>query len=177
MVSLPPKEWAGKGREMNIITAMPARHDADAFSGIHPAPAKATPLVVVVESTPRISESLRELCDFLRIRVVCVTAGAALARELLVEKPICVLAHAPQAGPEVCDALAAVARHDPALPVLLVTDNTLDTPAAGLGLDQADDLKPLSNLYWVAQRPGLRMLVEFLFMAERQGDVGGLMPV
>lgn len=134
--------------------------------------APATPLVLVVEAEPEISETLMQLGTFLRIRVVRVPTGAGLARALLAERPICVLAHAPDAGPEVCDALAAVARHDPALPVLLVSGNsiaedTVDEPGT----------EPLSNLYWVGQRPGLRMLVEFLFMAERQGDVSGLIPV
>ncbi len=130
--------------------------------------APATPLALVVETEPEISGILAELGTFLRIRVIRVPTGAGLARELLIERPICVLAHAPTAGEDMCDALAAVARHDPALPVLLVAGNTLPG-------DTHDD-QPLSNLYWVGQRPGLRMLVEFLFMAERHGDIGGLMP-
>ncbi len=144
---------------MNMITAR--RH----------AEAQPTPLVMVVESVPDISEMLQDLCDFLRIRIVRVAAGAALARELLIERPICILAHAPQAGPEVCDTLVAIAQHDPTLPVLLVTANSLDDPP------EPHSIQPLSNLTWIAQRPGLRMLVEFLFMAERHTDTPGLMPI
>lgn len=134
----------------------------------------AGPLVVVVESTMHLSATLLELCDFLRIRVARVADGPALTRVLQAERPICVLAHAPQAGPLVCEALAVVAKVDRSLPVLLVTDDTLDEPA---GLDAQPELAPLANLFWLPRRPGLRMLVEFLFMSERRSDTPGLMPV
>ena len=150
---------AGGGRDMNF-TAIANRPP--------PRMAPATPLVLVVEAAPEISDMLAELGTFLCIRVTRVPTGASLARALLMERPICVLARAPAAGRDVCDALAAIAHHDPALPVLLVSGNSLPS-------DTQDD-PPLSNLYWVGARPGLRMLVEFLFMAERHGDIGGLMP-
>ena len=84
------------------------------------------------------------------------------------------LAHAPDAGPLVCEALAVVARRDRTLPVLLVTEDTRSEPA---GLDGQDGPQPLANLFWLPRQPGLRMLVEFLFMAERRTDTPGLMPV
>jgi hypothetical protein len=85
-----------------------------------------------------------------------------------------VLAGATAADALICDALAAVARADRALPVLLVTDDTSSEPA---GLDGQDEIAPLANLFRLPRQPGLRMLVEFLFMAERRSDVPGLMPV
>ncbi len=134
----------------------------------------ATPLVVVVEARPHLSGAVAELCDFLRIRVAHVSQGATLEALLQRERPICVLAGATAAGALVCEALAVVARCDRSLPVLLVTDDTKSEPA---GLDQSGELEPLANLFWLPRQPGLRMLVEFLFMAERRSDVPGLMPV
>jgi hypothetical protein len=152
----PPRNMAAEGLKMHLATAR--QHVSQ----------QATPLIIVVETVPDLGDTLVQLCDFLRIRVVRVAAGAALARELLIERPICVLAESPLAGPEICDALAAIAQHDPTLPVLVVGSS----PTADEGEPVA-----LSNLTWVARRPGLRMLVEFLFMAERNGDIGGLMPI
>lgn len=134
----------------------------------------ASPLVVVIEQAGSLSSRALELCDFLRIRVRRVADGAALGRVLRAERPICVLAHAPSAGPMVCDALAVVARFDHALPVLLVTEDTRAEPE---GPEASDELKPLSNLFWLPRQPGLRMLVEFLFMAERRTDTPGLLPI
>lgn len=134
----------------------------------------ANPLVVVIESAPHLACTALELCDFLRIRVARVADGEALARLLQRERPICVLAHAPAAGPLACAALAVVARYDRTLPVLLVTEDTSSEPA---GLDAAEATRPLANLFWLPRRPGLRMLVEFLFMAERRSDTPGLLPV
>lgn len=132
------------------------------------------PLVVVVETAPQLSATVLELCDFLRIWVTRVAEGAALQRAIEAERPICVLANAPSAGPLICDALAAVARTDRTLPVLLVTEDSAVEPA---GLDPTEELQPLSNLYWLPRQPGLRMLVEFLFMAERRNETPGLIPV
>jgi len=132
------------------------------------------PLVVVVESTMHMSAALLELCTFLRIRVARVADAAALRRVLGEERPICVLAHAPNAGNLVYEALAVVAQVDRALPVLLVTEEMNETPA---GLDPQERPAPLANLFWLPRRPGLRMLVEFLFMSERRTDTPGLLPV
>jgi hypothetical protein len=143
------------------------------MNAMHPR-STTSPLVVVVESTPGVSAAVSELCDFLRIRVRRIEAPAILEHVLLTDRPICVLAHAPRSGTLACDALAVVARVDRNMPVLLVTDDTRGEP---LGLEEQEELHPLANLFWLPRTPGLRMLVEFLFMAERRRDVPGLLPV
>ena len=133
----------------------------------------ASPLVVVLEQQASLSATVLELCDFLHIRVTRVRTGEELADVLHAERPICVLAHTQEAGAQVCDALVVVAQTDHALPVLLVPEDTSSEP---VGLDAQTAIETLSNVFWLPRQPGLRMLVEFLFMAERRTDTPGLLP-
>ncbi|ODU71965.1 MAG: hypothetical protein ABT11_02120 [Novosphingobium sp. SCN 66-18] len=87
------------------------------------------------------------------------------------------MAHLPRAEPtatgtQIGDALGLVARHDSTLPVMVVTDPPAnDVRAAGdIGA------RPLVNLVWMPRPPGLKMVIEFLFMAERRRGVPGLLP-
>jgi hypothetical protein len=143
-----------------------------------PVPSAATspgvPLVLVLEERPGLSATVAELCSFLRIRMESVSTGEALREALEVHRPIGVLAQAGACDLRLAMALEIVARHDPSLPVLLLTGEEEKRAA---GLDETSAPRPLSNLYWLPSRPGIRTLVEFLFMAERRGGVGGLMPI
>lgn len=133
------------------------------------------PAILVVEAEPVLAPTLAELLDALRLRLVRVADATALAEALRSEAPLGVLAHMPRghggAAPEVHRALDEVARADPGLPVMVVTD----PPATAVR--NAGDLgeRPLVNLVWLPRPPALRMVIEFLCMAERRRGVPGLM--
>ena len=135
------------------------------------------PAIVVVEAQPVLSATLAELFEALRIRLLHVASGPALDAVLRHERPLGVMAHLPRAEPtatgtQIGDALGLVARHDSTLPVMVVTDQPAnDVRAAGdIGA------RPLVNLVWMPRPPGLKMVIEFLFMAERRRGVPGLLP-
>lgn len=150
-------------------------------AGWQPSPARVAearewPAILVVEPEPVLSPALAELLDALRLRLVRVADPAALAEALGRETPLGVLAHMPRgdgggAAPDVHRALDEVARADPGLPVMVVSD----PPATAVR--NAGDLgeRPLVNLIWLPRPPALRMVIEFLCMAERRRDVPGLM--
>ncbi len=137
-------------------------------------PSAAVPLVLVVEGSPGLSSTIAELCDFLRIRVEALPDAGRLPQWLELQ-PIAVLVHAEpgHAADHVAQALETVARHDAGLPVLLVTDSraTLGGPPGETGAPRR-----LTNLHWMTSSPGIKPLVEFLFMAERRCGIPGLMP-
>ena len=104
--------------------AFPTREDASASpisASLDMLDAAPRPLVLVLEAEPRISDILAELAGFLRVDVECVPTIGALETALETQRPIGLLAHAPEGDITAWSALRAVARRDPGLPVLLVT--------------------------------------------------------
>lgn len=140
-----------------------------------PAPSAAVPLVLVVEGTPDLLATIAELCEFLRIRVEALPDAGRLPQWLEL-RPIAVLVDAEpgRAAAQVAQALETVARHDAGMPVLLFTDGRA---AAGGAPDDAATPRGLTNLHRMNSNPGVKPLVEFLFMAERRHGIPGLMPV
>lgn len=132
------------------------------------------PLVLVVETAPSLQSMLEEVADFLRIRVAACAGPDALGRDLW-RLPIAVLVRigADTQAATLASCLAQVAGHDPGLPVLLVTAPQNEVPAPE---DAVAPAGRLSNVYWMESEPGIRSLVEFLFMAERRHGIPGLMP-
>ncbi len=142
---------------------------------LNPVPSAAVPLVLVVEGTPGLSSTIAELCDFLRVRVEVLPDADRLPQWLELQ-PITVLVHAEpgRAADQVAQALETVARHDAGMPVLLVTDSRA---ASGGPPGETPAPQKLTNLHWMTSSPGIKPLVEFLFMAERRCGIPGLMPV
>ena len=128
----------------------------------------ARPLVLVLEAEPGLSDILAEFAPFLRVDVECVPTIGALETALQSQHPIGLLAHTPQGDSSAWAALRAVSLNDPSLPVLLITS---DRNAADGAFDQPNHHQPLTNLYWLDHRPGLRAIAEFLFLAERRGNM------
>jgi hypothetical protein len=114
-------------------------------------------VVVLVADGPELTETVAELCGFLRIRVVRLRPGTPLAPVLHLHRPMAVLCSCVDAEDAGQDVLAEVAAHDPALPVLQMDDDAQPrtrTPA---------DVLP--------------ELVNFLFLAGRRNGTGRMMPV
>ncbi len=125
------------------------------------------PLVLVLEAEPGLSDILAELSLFLRVDVECVPTVGALETALQSQKPIGLLAHTPQGDSAAWAALRAVSKNDPGLPVLLITS---DRNPADCDFDQPTPDRPLTNIFWLDHRPGLRAIVDFLFLAERRSS-------
>ena len=125
------------------------------------------PLVLVLEAEPGLSDILAELTPFLRVDVECVPTIGALETALQTQAPIGLLAHTPQGDGAAWAALRAVSKSDPGLPVLLITS---DRSAADGDFDQPQQDRPLTNIFWLDHRPGLRAIVDFLFLAERRSN-------
>ena len=132
------------------------------------------PVVLVVEDSPALAPRVAELCDFLRVKVEPVEADALLEATIRERQPVAVLCYAHRTDHSVGMALHAVVEHDPGLPIMVVTDKD---SARGARLELAGDIVRLDNLLWLDHVPGIRMMVEFLFLAERRAGRGSLMPI
>ena len=133
----------------------------------------AQPLLLVAEDAAVLTPMVADLCAFLRVRAEHV-APALLGDALRLRSPVGVLCHAPHTGRAVALVLRAVIGIDPGLPVMVVTDQD---PSREARLAVAPEIIRLQRLVWLEQLPDLRRMVDFLFMAERRADKGGLVPV
>src|SRR4051794_26646833 len=80
-----------------------------------------TPLVLVVEDDPRISEAFRVICECLGVAIERMPSQHDLVAVLRNRRPMAVVAEMDAAGQDGCHVLMAIAAHDRSLPVLLVT--------------------------------------------------------
>jgi len=132
------------------------------------------PLVLVVEDEPALAPRMQALCDFLRVQVERVEADGLLEFLLRDRAPVAVLCHSRCTDESIGLTLRAVVNVDPSLPILVVTDRDHSRQAR---LEVAGDMVRLDNLVWLDHLPGMRMMVEFLFMAERRAGRGQMMPI
>lgn len=140
-----------------------------------PADMRTWPTIVLVERQPVLSATLAELFEALCLRMVRVATGPELAAALDGDRPIGVLAYMPvnEAPPAGLAALLdLVAQTDATLPVMAITD----PPADAVRAAGDSGARPLVNLVWLPRLPGLRMVMEFLCLAERRRALPGLMP-
>jgi len=133
----------------------------------------AQPLLLVAEEAAVLTPMVADLCAFLRVRAEHV-APSALGAALHHEAPVGVLCHAPQTNRAIAQVLRAVIAADPSLPVLVVTEHDASREAR---LAVAPEIIRLDHLVWLDELPDLRRMVDFLFLAERRGGRGGLIPV
>jgi hypothetical protein len=132
------------------------------------------PVVVVVEDRPGLSIAIAEVCDFLRIRVEFVADAHELALCLPDVQPIAVLSESAEITCKTYDLLMVVADYDPATPMMMVIK---DEPANRGALDAAQKLWQLTEVTRLGQRPGIRALIDFLFLAGRKHGGGRMMPI
>lgn len=132
-------------------------------SPLSPLDAAPHALLLVLEPEPMLADMLAELASFLRVDIETVPTIGALQTALETLSPIGLLARVPESDNTAWSALRTLSANNPGLPVLLVT---------GDGAEQADPLdrrQPMTNVFWLDQRPSLRSMVDFLFLAERRG--------
>ncbi len=119
------------------------------------------PLILVLAAEPSSADVLADLSAFLHLDVAYVPTIGALETALQTQHPVGLLVYALHADSATWSALAAVSRHDPGLAVMLVTGNPVASDGTARG-------QPLTNIFWLDQRPELRAITEFLFHAERR---------
>lgn len=130
--------------------------------------------VVVVEDEPHWSRAIQELCAYLDVRLALVSGETSLAPVLRDRRPMAVFASMEAMGQDGGHVLKMVASHDPALPVMMLTNGD----AALMGA--ADAIEEVWGLTSVVKRstpPSASEVVDFLFRAGQSGRCLGLMPV
>jgi CheY-like chemotaxis protein len=131
------------------------------------------PLVLVVEDGEAMSAPLREICEFLNVAVERVDSDEDLLPFLRRCRPMAVVAAMEADGQDGANALMAVARHDPSLPVLLLTDG--DPVLAGAA-DAVTELWGLTEVVQGTEWPSVGAVAEFLCRAGVQGHCLALLP-
>jgi hypothetical protein len=132
------------------------------------------PVIVVVEAKPSLSLAIAEVCDFLHIGIATATEPRLVPDLLRDVQPIAILHERTAMDYTVYDLLMVVAGYDPALPVMLVLP---DDPQSRSALDAARRLWELTDLTHHGVRPGIRALIDFMFLAGRKFGRTRFMPV
>jgi DNA-binding NtrC family response regulator len=131
-------------------------------------------IIVVVEDDGCLSETIREICDFLEVTVRPVASAEDLGPVLAQCRPMAVLAPIEAHGQDGCHVMKTIANHDRNLPILLLTGGD---PALAGAADAVEELWGLSCVMKRPILPRLGELVEFLCLAGQMGRCLGLMPV
>jgi hypothetical protein len=136
-------------------------------------PGRRTPLVLVLEDRQEMSDAMRGLCGFLNIGVDRIDCDEDLLPFLQRCRPMAVVAAMDAEGQDGGNVLMAVARHDPSLPVLLMTDG--DPVLAG-AVDAVTEVWGMTGVVQAGAWPSPGSIVEFLCRAGLQGQCLALMP-
>jgi CheY-like chemotaxis protein len=132
------------------------------------------PLILVLEDGQAMSEAMREMCEFLDVTVNRIDSHEDLLPFLQGRRPMAVVAAMDALGQDGGNVLMTVARHDPSLPVLLVTN---DDPALAGAADAVTTLWGLTEVVQTAAWPSPGEFAEFLCLAGLRGSCLGLLPV
>jgi hypothetical protein len=117
---------------------------------------------------------MRQICDFLEISVDRIDSNEDLLPFLQRCRPMAVIAAMDAEGQDGCNVLMTVARHDPSLPVLLMTGTD---PAVAGAADAVTELWGLTEVMQTAAWPAPGDIVEFLCRAGLRGNCLALMPM
>jgi len=131
-----------------------------------PATQTCTPVVMVIEDEPRLSDAIRELCDCLHIRIQPVRDADAFPELLREHIPIALLARLDGVEQDGCHVMMRVADYDRTLPIMMVTG---PDPALIGAAEAVQDLWGLSAVLMVCDLPGPGELANFLCHAARDG--------
>src|SRR5271154_7149001 len=131
-------------------------------------------LVLALEDGRAMSDPLRRLCEFLEIFVERIDSHEDILPFLQRCRPMAVVAAMDAEGQDGCNVLMTVARHDPSLPVLLMTGG--DPGVAG-AVDAVTELWGLTEVLQVESWPPPGALAEFLCGAGWRENCLALLPV
>jgi hypothetical protein len=140
----------------------------------HADPHRRLALVLALEDDGALSDAMRQICDFLEISVERIDSNEDLLPFLQRCRPMAVIATMDAEGQDGCNVLMTVARHDPSLPVLLMTGTD---PAVAGAADAVTELWGLTEVMQTAAWPAPGATVEFLCRAGLRGNCLALMPM
>jgi hypothetical protein len=132
------------------------------------------PVVVVVEAKPSLSLAIAEVCDFLHIGIATAAEPRLVPALLRDIQPIAILHESAGMDYPVYDLLMVVAGYDPALPVMLIMPGD---PQSRSALEAAQRLWELTDLTHHGMRPGIRALIDFMFLAGRKFGRTRFLPI
>ena len=153
---------------MTYMDKVSAAHLIDAET------AARTPMVIVIEDSPRLSDVLCLICECLDVTVVALASSDDFATTLRESRPMAVVAEADMTGQDGCHVLKTVAAYDRNLPVMLLTGTD---PAIQGAVDAVEELWDLSSVSKWPDVPGIGPTLDFLFRAGRNSDCVHFMPV
>jgi len=169
-VMLPDVMLADGGRRLPALASQPGKHRTTVRAN----QSRRMPLIVVLDDAPALSDTMRELCNFLSISVDRISSNDDLLPLLQRGQPMAVVAAMDAVGQDGGNVLMTVARHDPTLPVLLMTDG--DAALAG-AVDAVAELWGLTQVVQATASPSPGVLAEFLCRAGMRGNCLGLLPI
>jgi CheY-like chemotaxis protein len=137
-------------------------------------PRRRVTLVLALEDTRTMSDAMLEICDFLDISLERIDSYEDLLPFLQRWQPMAVVAAMDADGQDGCHVLMTVARHDPALPVLLMTGHD---PAVAGAVDAVTELWGLTEVIQTAAWPPPGIIAEFLCRAGLRGNCLAFLPV
>ncbi len=133
-----------------------------------------TAMVMVLEDGRAMSDALRPVCAFLNVAVDRVDCTDDLLPSLQRCRPMAVVAAMDTAGQDGGHVLKTVARHDPSLPVLLMTDGD---PRLEGAADAVTELWRLTEVVQAGAWPSSGAMIEFLCRAGLRGNCLSILPV
>jgi hypothetical protein len=136
-------------------------------------PVALDPVLVVVESRPSLALAVRETCAFLRVGVVSVTDPLRMHEALAGAEPLAVLYEADGINCVIYDLVMMVAGIDRGMPLMVMLP---PDPRPHAALEAAQRLWQLEAVTPRTGRPGVRALIDFLFVAGRRLGHGRFMP-
>lgn len=131
------------------------------------------PVILTVEGQPNWCSAIKDICDFLDVRVIQIGDLSELRSALRDERPMAVLSEMESEKVDGCDVLKFIGAHDPELPVMLLTEGD---PALLGAAEAVQEVWELSGVSFEESIPSPGEMVEFLFRAGQRGRCLGLMP-
>lgn len=131
-------------------------------------------MVMIVGDDLSWGQNLDLICDFFGIAVEHVPSELDVGHLLREFRPMAVIAEADGRGQDGFNVMLEVARHDPELPMMLLTG---PDPALLGAADAMREVTGLTRLIALPELPALGEVLDFLFRAGRAAGVGRMMPV
>ncbi len=131
-------------------------------------------MVMIVGDDLSWGQNLDLICDFFGIAVEHVPSELDVGYLLREFRPMAVIAEADARGQDGFNVMLEVARHDPDLPMMLLTGQD---PALLGAAEAMREVTGLTRLIAVPELPVLGDVIDFLFRAGRAAGIGRMMPV
>jgi len=117
---------------------------------------------------------METVCEFLDLKLECVSAGTDLADMLRARRPMAVISDIDGDDHDGFHAMKLIARYNPDLPVMLLTDGDIALMGAA---DAIQEIWGLTAVTLTSGFPLAGQLVSFLFSAGRKAGCMRLVPV